>query len=38
MGWLIPTFRWVGIIEGWSYLILLLVAMPLKYIFEQPLR
>lgn len=37
MGWLIPTFRWVGIIEGWSYLILLLIAMPLKYIFEQPL-
>jgi integral membrane protein len=37
MNWLIPTFRWVGITEGWSYLILLLVAMPLKYAFEQPM-
>lgn len=37
MSWLIPTFRWVGILEGLSYLILLLVAMPLKYGFGQPL-
>jgi integral membrane protein len=37
MNWLIPTFRWVGITEGLSYLILLLVAMPLKYAMGQPL-
>ncbi|XZE19513.1 DUF3817 domain-containing protein [Pirellulaceae bacterium SH449] len=37
MSWLIPTFRWVGILEGLSYLILLIVAMPLKYAFGQPL-
>lgn len=28
--------RWVAIIEGWSYLILLGVCMPLKYIFNLP--
>lgn len=33
---LLPTFRWVGIIEGWSYLILLFIAMPLKYVFGLP--
>lgn len=37
MKWLIPTFRWVGITEGLSYLILLFVAMPLKYFMGQPL-
>lgn len=27
----------VGKIEGWSFLILLFVAIPLKYIFDMPL-
>jgi integral membrane protein len=31
MGNKISTLRLVGNIEGWSYLILLFVAMPLKY-------
>ncbi|MES2616781.1 MAG: DUF3817 domain-containing protein [Bacteroidota bacterium] len=30
------NFLKVGKIEGYSYLVLLFVAMPLKYIFEQP--
>ncbi|MDT0649335.1 DUF3817 domain-containing protein [Autumnicola edwardsiae] len=30
------TFKWISILEGTSYLILLLVAMPLKYFFDQP--
>lgn len=30
-------FRMVAIAEGWSFLILLLVAMPLKYAFDFPL-
>jgi len=30
-------FRWVAIAEGWSFIILLFVAMPLKYIFGWPL-
>jgi integral membrane protein len=29
-------FRWITILEGWSYLLLLLVAMPLKYYFDSP--
>ncbi|MBL7977752.1 MAG: DUF3817 domain-containing protein [Bacteroidetes Order II. Incertae sedis bacterium] len=28
--------RIIGFVEGWSYLILLFVAMPLKYIWEMP--
>lgn len=28
--------RVVGFIEGWSYLILLFIAMPLKYIWDFP--
>ncbi|MBN8588116.1 MAG: DUF3817 domain-containing protein [Rhodothermia bacterium] len=28
--------RVIGFIEGWSYLILLFVAMPLKYVWEIP--
>ncbi len=32
----ITNFLKVGKIEGYSYLVLLFVAMPLKYIFEQP--
>ena len=30
-------FRLINFIEGISYLILLFVAMPLKYIFEYPI-
>ena len=30
------VFHWVGWIEGLSYLILILMAMPLKYIWGQP--
>ena len=30
------TFHWVGWLEGASYLILLLIAMPLKYIWGMP--
>ncbi|MBL0145873.1 MAG: DUF3817 domain-containing protein [Chitinophagaceae bacterium] len=30
-------FRLIGIAEGISFLILLLIAMPLKYIYHQPL-
>ncbi len=27
----------VAILEGWSYIILILVAMPLKYVFSNPI-
>ncbi len=30
------TFLLIGKLEGYSYLLLLFVAMPLKYIFEMP--
>ncbi|RYG50564.1 MAG: DUF3817 domain-containing protein [Chitinophagaceae bacterium] len=30
-------FRWIAIIEGISYLLLLFIAMPLKYFADQPL-
>lgn len=29
-------FRIIAHLEGWSYLILLLVAMPMKYIWSNP--
>ena len=29
----IKVARW----EGWSYLLLMFVAMPLKYVFDQPM-
>lgn len=32
----IQTLRIVGNVEGWSYLILLFVAMPLKYLADIP--
>lgn len=31
------AFKWIGRIEGFSFLFLLLVAMPLKYIWQEPL-
>lgn len=34
---LLKKFRSVAIIEGVSFLVLLFIAMPLKYIFDQPL-
>jgi len=33
----VNRLRWIGILEGLSYLILLLVAMPLKYLAGLPL-
>ena len=33
---LLHRFRMIGIAEGISFLILLLIAMPLKYIFHKP--
>jgi integral membrane protein len=33
---LISSFRWVALAEGISYLFLLLVAMPLKYLAQIP--
>lgn len=29
--------RWIGIAEGTSFLVLLLIAMPLKYVYGNPL-
>lgn len=34
---LLNRFRQIGFIEGISYLILLFIAMPLKYIFDYPM-
>ena len=33
---LVHRFRMIGIAEGISFLVLLLIAMPLKYIFDIP--
>ena len=30
-------FKWVSILEGISFLVLLFIAMPLKYVFDLPL-
>jgi integral membrane protein len=30
-------FRWISLIEGISFLVLLFIAMPLKYVFDMPL-
>ncbi|TBW29127.1 DUF3817 domain-containing protein [Gramella sp. KN1008] len=29
-------FKWVSLLEGLSFLLLLLIAMPLKYFFDMP--
>ncbi|MDT0641741.1 DUF3817 domain-containing protein [Zunongwangia sp. F363] len=29
-------FKWISILEGISFLVLLLLAMPLKYMFDYP--
>ncbi|PKL77304.1 MAG: hypothetical protein CVV27_05915 [Candidatus Melainabacteria bacterium HGW-Melainabacteria-1] len=34
---LIQRLRTMGVLEGYSYLFLLLIAMPLKYFAHQPL-
>lgn len=34
---LLHRFRMIGIAEGISFLVLLLIAMPLKYFYNQPL-
>lgn len=33
---LLSRFRTVAIAEGWSFLVLLFVAMPLRYLFDWP--
>lgn len=30
-------FKLVALLEGWSFILLLCVAMPLKYVWEMPL-
>lgn len=32
----VRIFRWISILEGVSFLLLLFIAMPLKYIWEMP--
>lgn len=32
----ISSFRWISILEGISFLVLLFLAMPLKYFFDLP--
>ena len=32
----VKAFKWISILEGISFLVLLLIAMPLKYIWEAP--
>jgi integral membrane protein len=36
MGSSMNKFRFIGILEGISYLVLLLIAMPLKYLADKP--
>ena len=33
----VKKFSFINTIEGWSYLILLFIAMPMKYMFEMPM-
>ncbi len=32
----VKSFKWISILEGTSFLVLLLIAMPLKYIWQAP--
>lgn len=32
----VKIFKWISIFEGISFLVLLLIAMPLKYIWDAP--
>ncbi|MEK7394290.1 MAG: DUF3817 domain-containing protein [Fibrobacterota bacterium] len=34
---MVSLLRRIAFLEGWSYLLLLFVAMPLKYVFDLPL-
>lgn len=36
LGMNIKTLRWVGFLEGISFLLLLFIAMPMKYMFDNP--
>ena len=33
----IKTLRWVGLLEGISFLLLIFIAMPMKYIWGNPI-
>lgn len=33
---IVRTLRWTGVVEGISFLLLVLVAMPLKYFWDSP--
>ena len=33
----LQQLRWIGFVEGLSFVILLLIAMPLKYFFDFPM-
>lgn len=35
-GGILRGLRWLGTIEGVSFLLLMLFAMPMKYLFDQP--
>ncbi len=37
LGMNIKTLRWVGFLEGISFLLLLFIAMPMKYLFDNPI-
>ena len=37
LGMDIKTLRWVGFLEGISFLLLLFIAMPMKYMFDNPI-
>jgi integral membrane protein len=32
----VKIFKWISILEGLSFLFLLFIAMPLKYLYEMP--
>jgi integral membrane protein len=32
----VKIFKWISILEGLSFLLLLFIAMPLKYLYEMP--
>jgi integral membrane protein len=34
---ILNQFRIIAILEGWSYLILIFIAMPLKYLYDMPI-
>ena len=37
LGMNIKTLRWVGFLEGISFLLLLFIAIPMKYMFDNPI-